>query len=272
MFQDTLVQNLGYLCSFYPSIAEVCRRLRINRQQFNKYLNGQVRPSRHNMHRICDFFGVTESEILLEHGRFAEIMSLRKRPLTYAALAEPLRHIEALYRESRNLDRYVGYYFRYFYSFGYPGHIMKSFASLFEKDGRYYWKNIEIRRSSGPGFAATISKYTGAVFFLGERVFIVEYESMLRHSITQVILYPSYHKRMIYLRGIQTGAPTMRGRKPGASVVLLEFLGRDVDLRKAMRSSGLFPEDDPAIDPAIRELVVNNVPEGSYVLETEEVV
>mgnify|MGYP001972390984 CR=1 FL=1 len=45
------------------SIAAVCRRVGINRQQFNKYLAGAVRPSRHNMRRICDFFGVTEALI-----------------------------------------------------------------------------------------------------------------------------------------------------------------------------------------------------------------
>lgn len=224
------------------------------------------------MRRICDFFGVAESEILLEPDRFTDIISPRRRKLTDAALAEPLQHVEALYRESQRLERYVGYYYRYFYSFGNPGHIMKSLASLFEKDGRYYWKNIEIVRSPGAGLASTVSKYTGVVFLLAERIFIVEYESTLRQSITQAILYPSYNRKMMYLRGIQTGASTVRGRKPGASVVLLECLGQNVDLRKAMRSSGLYAEDDPAIDPAIRELIANDVPDGSYVLETEEII
>lgn len=271
MTHPILAQNLGYLCSFYPSIAQICRRLDINRQQFNKYLSGHVRPSRHNMRRICDFFGVTEAELLMDHGRFAEIISLRQRPLTNEALAEPLAHIEAIYRESQSLDRYVGYYFRYFYSFGHPGRIVKSLASLFESEGRYYWKNIEIWRTGGPGFAATTTKYTGAAFFLGERIFIVEYESMLKNSVTQVTLYPSYHTRMTRLRGVQTGAPTARGRKPSASLVLMEFLGRHIHVRNALRSSGLFLEDDPAIDPAIRELIVNRVPDGSYVLEAEEI-
>lgn len=224
------------------------------------------------MRLICDFFGVTESEILFEPDRFAEIISLRRRQLPCAALTEPLQHIETLYRESGNLDRYVGYYYRYFYSFGYPGHIIKSLASLFEKDGRYCWKNIEIVRSVIPGGTTTVSKYAGVVFLLAERIFIVEYETTLRQSITQAILYPSYRRKMMYLRGVQTGAPTMRGRKPGASVVLLEFLGKDVNLRKAMRSSGLYAEDDPAIDPAIRLLIANSVANGAYVLETEETI
>lgn len=271
MTQRSFAQNLGYLCGFYPSVAEVCRRLGMNRQQFNKYLSGQVRPSRHNMHRICDFFGVNESEMLLDHGRFAEIVSLRRAPLVGDAIAEPLRHLESLYSASKSLERYVGYYFRYFYSFGHAGKIVKSLASLFEKDGRYYWKNIEIHRSGVPGSSPTTTKYTGAVLFLGERIFIVEYESMLRNAVTQVTLYPSYHTRMTRLRGIQTGAPTARGRRPGASLVLMEYLGRRIHVRDALRSSGIFADDDPAIDPEVRALIVNRIPENAYVLEADEI-
>lgn len=271
MTQRTFAQNLGYLCGFYSSVAEVCRRLGMNRQQFNKYLSGQVRPSRHNMHRICDFFGVNESEMLLEHGRFVETISLRKAPLVNDSLTEPLHHLEILYRSSKNLDRYVGYYFRYFYSFGHAGKIVKSLAHLFERDGRYFWKNIEIHWSDAPGSRPTTTKYTGAVLFLGERIFIVEYESMLRNAVTQVTLFPSYHTRMTRLRGIQTGAPTARGRRPGASLVLMEYLGRRIHIRDALRSSGIFPDDDPAIDPAIRALIVNRIPGDSYVLEADEI-
>ncbi|WP_315983591.1 helix-turn-helix transcriptional regulator [Aliamphritea spongicola] len=47
--------NLQFLCGFYSSISEVCRRLEINRQQFNRYLNGKAFPSFKNLKKICDF-------------------------------------------------------------------------------------------------------------------------------------------------------------------------------------------------------------------------
>lgn len=266
---DEFARNLSYLCGYYPSIAEVCRRLHVNRQQFNKYLSGQVRPSRHNMRRICDFFGVTESEVMLEHPRFVEIISLRRRPVSTAALAGPLEHIEALYAQSGDLERYVGYYYRYFYAFSYPGYIIKSLARIFEKDGRYYWRNIERLQERGAE-GTTTGKYAGAVFFLAERIFIVEYDQLLRNGITQVALYPSYHTKIDYLRGIQTGEPAKRGRKPAASLVLMEYLGTGIDIRKALLASGLFPGDSDAISPKIRGLITNRIPEGSYVLEAEE--
>lgn len=268
MPQDELSQNLNYLCSLYPSIAEVCRQLDINRQQFNKYLGGQSRPSRHNMRKICDFFGVTESEILLEYGRLVELVSLRRRPFASKALEQPLSHLEGLYQKSAPLDRYLGYYFRYFYSFGYPGYIIKSLAVIHEQDGRYFWKNMEVMGGDVVGGPTTVSKYVGACFLLGDRIFIIEYETLLKNFITQLTLYPSYHTRVDRLIGIQTGGPAKRGRKPGASKVLLQYLGRQIDVRRALKASSIFPAEE--IEPWIREMVDNSIAEKSSVLDIEE--
>ncbi|HSH41898.1 MAG TPA: helix-turn-helix transcriptional regulator [Arenicellales bacterium] len=269
MNDDALSVNIAHLCSYYPSIAEVCRRLGINRQQFNRYLAGQSRPSRHNMRRICDFFGVTESEILLEPAQFAKLVSLRRQPLSAdESLAGPLRHVEALYQASGSLARYTGYYFRYYYSFGYPGMVIKSLAVIAERDGKYFWKNVEVARRDGSGNAGALSKYDGIVLLLADRIFVIEYESLLRNSITQMTLYPSHQMRVDHLTGIQTGAPVRRGRKPGASLVMLEYLGRDVDLRKALAECNTIPEED--VDPEILRLIRNHIPPGQHVLEAEQ--
>ncbi len=269
MTDNPLPANLRYLSSLYPSIAEVCRRLGINRQQYNKYLAGQARPSRHNLRRICDFFGVSEWELLLEERRFAELVSVRRSPAGGEALAGPLAHVEALYRHSASLERYVGYYYRYFYSFGYPGKIIKSFAAIFEHDQRYFWKNIELMPRDMLGTGMSVGKYTGAAFFLGERIYIVEYESLMASSITQLVLYPSYAPRVDYLVGVQTGGPIKRGRKPAASFVLLEYLGREVDLRLACRKAGVFDEHE--IDERIVSTIRNRMAEGAYVFEAEQI-
>lgn len=268
---ETLPQNLAFLCSYYPSIADVCRRLQINRQQFNKYLSGQTWPSRRNMRRICDFFGVTEAELLVEHPRFTEIVGLRRRAADAPPPSDALTHLERLYQRSGNLGRYVGYYFRYHYSFGYAAKIIKSLTLIYEKDRRYYWKTVERLAPMVNRHKPGASKYVGALLLLGDRIFALEYETKLRASITEAILYPSYHASVTYLIGIQTGMPLLRGRRPAASVVLFEYLGRDIDLRKALKACGLFDETDPTIDPGIRSLIANRIPEGAYVLETEEI-
>src|SRR5690606_3569110 len=74
---DILGSKLKLLCSHYRSIAEVCRKLVINRGQFNKYLSGESRPTAHNLKRICYFFGVEAYELGLPSEQFAQLIGIR---------------------------------------------------------------------------------------------------------------------------------------------------------------------------------------------------
>ena len=56
--QVEFCENLRFACGFFRSVAEVCRKLEINRAQFNRYLNGTTTPSSFILQKICDFFGV----------------------------------------------------------------------------------------------------------------------------------------------------------------------------------------------------------------------
>lgn len=263
-------RNLALLCSYHASIADACRRLGINRQQFNKYLSGQSRPSRRNMRRMCDFFGVTEAEMLMEPAQLEQIVALRRKPDPLPQMRRPLLHVEALYRRSQSLEKYLGYYYRYFYSFGNKGLITKSLATIYRQGDQYYWKNIEILRHPETGKTLGMSKYAGTLLYLADRIHIVEYETLDFTSITQMTLYPSHQHRLFRLMGIQTGGPTRRGRKPGASKVALDFLGRDIDLRKALAGTGLFLPDSKSIPAEIAALVTNTVQPGAFVLEVDE--
>ena len=93
---------------------------------------------------------------------------------------------------------------------------------------------------------------------------------MEMNSVTQMTLYPSYLSRIDYLLGIQTGGPTRRGRKPGASRVALEFLGTDISVLRAMRQTGMFYPDDPALRRDIVKAIGNSIDPGAFVLEVDE--
>ncbi|MFZ9199480.1 MAG: helix-turn-helix domain-containing protein [Paracoccaceae bacterium] len=267
---DPLSENLKFLCGHYPSIAHVCRKVGINRQQFNKYLSGQMRPSRASMRKICDFFGVNEAELLLDPMDLQKIFEVRKRPVRETALDGPIAHLPNIYRSSLSLDRYIGYYYRYFFAFGYPGMIVKSLLRI-TGDGRYYYtKNIEVLREPGNQRSITINKYLGVAFYLGDRIQLIEYEALQTNSISQSVYHPSYHSRVDKLIGIQIGAPTRKGRRPGASKVLLEFLGREIHTRQALSRIGLFEVGSPSIPPSIVDLIRNPMANGQYVLDVEE--
>lgn len=81
-------------------------------------------------------------------------------------------------------------------------------------------------------------------------------------------LYPSHQMRIDHLTGFETGAPVRRGRKPGASLVVLEYLGRNVDLRKALAECNTIPEED--MDPEILRPIRNRILPDQHVLEAEQ--
>src|SRR5579872_5871228 len=81
--QVEFCENLRFACGLFRSVAEVCRKLEINRAQFNRYLNGTTTPSSFILQKICDFFGVEPTEIYLHRDQFRKLIELRqeKRPV-----------------------------------------------------------------------------------------------------------------------------------------------------------------------------------------------
>jgi transcriptional regulator with XRE-family HTH domain len=270
---EALASNLKLLCGYYESVSEVCRRLELNRQQFNKYLAGRSAPSRHNLRRICEFFGVEESEILLPHRRFAEIVDLRPRGRR-AASNQPLhlQHVELLRRLSGGqLDAYVGYYYRYFYSYGFRGRIVKSLLGLYRKDDLYYTKNIGVLSDSrGERPFSVRFKYLGLPLMLNDRIFLIEYESILRDMVSETILYPAYRNRLDLLLGVQCTLAGRRTREPAAGKVVLEFLGRQINVRRALRTCGLFAPEEERVPTSILDQLDNHIPADDYVLLAAE--
>jgi len=99
------------------------------------------------------------------------------------------------------------------------GKVIRSLAFVYREDNKYYWKNIEILRDAQTGQSNGLNKYEGVMFYLADRLYIIEYDAIEVNTITQATLYPSHRSRIDLLLGIQTGGPTRRGRHPGASKV-----------------------------------------------------
>lgn len=59
-----------------------------------------------------------------------------------------------------------------------------------------------------------------------------------------------------------------RGRRPAASVVLLEHLGSRIDLRRALKRCGRFDEMD--IEAPLRRMIQNEITTGNYVFDVEQ--
>ncbi|WP_333814355.1 helix-turn-helix domain-containing protein [Tabrizicola sp.] len=245
-------RNLGLLCSYQRSIAEICRKLGFNRQQFNKYLAGSVMPSRRNMRRICDFFGVTESELLLPHDEFRHLVVLRPAGPVAEALPSAVTRFQSA---SRLLpERYLGNYLLYSPSFAMPGLFTVSFVRMSLQGGMAVWKNIEyLRRHDRNGRIQQISKYIGIVAEVGDRLNVLQEEELRHEVVNQTILYPAYGNPVRRLYGMHLSLTDMHRRTPAASRVVLDRIEGTLHLRRVLRRCGQYPADQIPYD--IRELL-----------------
>lgn len=270
--QDNIARNLKLLCSYAPSVAEVCRGVGINRQQFTKYLNGTSRPSARNMRRICDYFGVEEEELLLPHGRFSELVALRPRARhLLRALGPAAAHIDRMIAASADsLKPYCGYYFYYYYTPSRPGMIRRSILRIAGYKGVYYTRLSErIQPEESPLGRSHFIRYVGVAVMLGRRIFITDHNTNALRSLSQTILFPAAGEVPEFLTGMTLGVQGRSARSPFAAQVFLEYLGAQTDIRQAMRMTGIFPAHSEALPRNVaRMLAVGG--EGQHMLTALE--
>ncbi|WP_234263708.1 helix-turn-helix domain-containing protein [Hydrogenophaga sp. NFH-34] len=264
---DDFCRNLRLACSFHPSIAQVCRRLDLNRAQFNKYLSGAARPSAHTLLRIGDFFGLESHEMLLPHSRFAQLLSLRPaRPARPTEADDPLaRHLEGLRRRSRgSLDKYLGYYFEYYHSMAFPGYVLRSLFVLYRQGDDVCYRRMERLSHLGQPASGFRCRYLGVALLLNERIILIDYESLTSNEVTETILYPTYKSRVNSLTGLKIGVSAADRREPACARVVLQFLGQRIHVRGALRQCGLLSPDPALIGADVLSRIDNRGTDGQH--------
>ncbi len=268
---SNLTANLKLLCSYHASTSEVCRRLQINRQQFMKYLAGTAFPSRYNLRRICDFFGVDEYEILMPHEQFREIVRLRPHGQTDSLAIPPMLRnlLGQTQRQKGQLTKYFGYYYKYFYSLSSPGSILRSLVCVYSRGDYTLYKTIERLKPVGAQTTPYIFKYSGILVHVGDRLYMIDHEAIAGNEISQTILYPSYRNRVITLIGLMIGVSGTEAHQPTAARVALEYLGRTIDLRRALKRCRLYPDNSNEISHQVVEYLKGSSSSPSYLLRAE---
>ena len=249
--------NLRMLCSYYRSVADVCRKLNLNRAQFNRYLNGTSKPSNHTLERICDFFGVEPSEIYLPREHFHQIVQVRPRQRGERAVYAD--HIARLQHQGNGkFDKYLGYYYEYYQSMSAPGKVLRGLVHIFTHEGAIYHERLERFPQYANLDESYKCKYVGATFYLNDRIFLIDYESLTGNEIAQTILFPTYKNKVARLSGLMLGVSSSNQRAIACARVVFEFLGKSIDTRAAMRLCGVFGPRDGEIDPTILKVIDNS--------------
>ena len=257
-----LGQNLRLLCSYYKSIAEVCRRLEVNRPQFNRYLSGRFRPAAHTLRRFCDFFGVEVHEILLPHDQFRELINQRPAPRYQKesnSQGEISQHLARLNKLSApDSDRYLGYYYEYYLSMSMPGKVLCNLVCIEQQGQQLVYQRTE-RMSATPTQRAYHNVYKGLVWLLSDRLFLCDYETLNGYEITQTVLFPSFKNRITRLTGLKLGVADNSERMPCSTRVLYEFLGTDINVRKVLKRCGVYEIDAKELDDVVIKAVKNDI-------------
>ncbi len=277
--RDYFPKNLRLLCSYHDSISDVARRLRMNRQQIMKYLAGRAYPSARSMRRLCDFFGVEEYEIIMPDDQFRDIIRLKPIPPMTSNLTPPLLSalLKAAAGQMPQLRGYAGYYYEFRYSFTSQRLILKSLLNIQEIDGLIMYKSVERLKVQGSVSTCSAStqngvdvfKYTGILLTIGNRIHMLDQEGLMGQELSHMILFPPYRSRISALRGMKMGVTATEAHEPIAARVVLEKIGRNIDLRRAMSRCGLYDPENVGVPRSVLEYLGHHDQEEPIIFKSE---
>jgi hypothetical protein len=171
-----------------------------------------------------------------------------------------VEHLERLHELSQGkFDRYLGYYFEYYNSMTVYGRVIRGLIRIFkEGNGVYYQRFERVPRAAKLGEVYRY-KYMGFAYFLNDRIFLVDYETINGSEITQTVLFPDYKKKVQRLSGLTLGVSSGNQRPIACARIVFEYLGENIDLRKAVRRCGILDPKVTEIDPTILRVIDNSV-------------
>lgn len=249
---DHFLENLQTLCEQSRTVSELCRKIGINRQQFNKYLAGTHQPSRSNLRAIARYFGLSEDVLfsnpkdfrsMLEGGHFHLFRSLIQSPKMLLFINEMMGM-----SSGQTTAGITGVYERYHYSSIYPGKILRSMYCIYEKNGvlmHYYVERFP--SMDGTDKVDYLFKYHGLSFLLAGRIFAVDFETIQRNEMTFSNLAAVSRNATKYIFGVTSGVAATMMRQPVAAKVAMSFVEKGLIRKAHIRRATVLAPDDPGI-------------------------
>jgi transcriptional regulator with XRE-family HTH domain len=249
--------NLRLLCDRQGSISHICRKVGINRQQFNKYLSGKHLPSSGNIRIIANFFGLSPEVLFSEpehfralvDGNFFDVLdNLRRAP-------QVLSFLDTVAVSSKvDMGEYVGCYDRYQYSSIYSRKILRSAFCIFQNGdflNHYYVERFP--SYDNPNKTEYIFKYHGFTFPVEDRVFCIDFESVQRNEFTFGIFSSVQRSAKRFMFGIVSGVAATMFRQPFSTRAVLHYRRPGLLSREELQNTTTLDMNDNSIPREARE-------------------
>jgi len=253
--QDDFARNLRRLCADTGSIAQVCRGIGINRQQFNRYLNGHGLPSAHNLRRIARFFGLEEEQLFAPHQDFRQAQSALVK-----GAALPAQQFGAQFAgQARQMRRFLGFYNGYYRTPTWPGQVMRTLIRLREEDGHVVTDTFE-RAAASDGSIRQRGRYRGMAVYHNNRICMYESPRNAQGFLSETVLMPAHPQQTSYLQGLVLGISARADQPPYAARTVWVRISERLTAREALAATGACREDSPRLDPKVRRLLGGEQP------------
>lgn len=253
----TFAANLRHLCDQRGSISLICRKININRQQFNKYLSGRHMPSSANVRIIAEHFGLGPEVLLSPHPEFRALIDgnfvdtfnrLRAAPHVQKFLTTVMSTPESVEQAL------TGVYDRYQFSSIYPRRILRASLCIYRGADLLQHTYVEHFPShDDPKRTAYTFKYHGYVLPIENRIFTVDFETVQRNEMTFGIYSTVQRSTKRFMFGITSGIAATMFRQPFSTRIALHYRRPGILTREDLAASTALDMNDSSIPREIRE-------------------
>ncbi|MFJ4192508.1 hypothetical protein [Pseudomonas sp. NPDC089534] len=145
----------------------------------------------------------------------------------------------------------TGYYHEYAHSMAQPGNVHCALVSIQDTDGHLVYERVERLASERSGQTRHV-RYEGVIYYLGDRLYLIDYESAGSSEINQTILAPSFKHQHPRLNGLKLGVTACDRRTPLCARVVWDSLGPDINRTEAFRRVKEYSADDQDLDADLK--------------------
>jgi transcriptional regulator with XRE-family HTH domain len=254
-------ENLRRLSTAKSSIAQVCRDLNMNRQQFNKYLSGANLPGQAILERISQYFGVGQGSLFDSpeniHNGFSEDAT---SPGTFFSRinATQFSIMEECISGSDNVNMQEGCYVIYFPGPNNPVDIVRSIMVVFKVGSLMCFRRYtRLRKKGEPNYRFAFGKHDGIIIERNGRTFLLGKNSEGFGELSLISFGSSATPHFGMMAGLAM-VFTQRG-EPMALRTTLSYFGAKKNLRRALRLCGIVPGDSQEIPVGVRKSILDEV-------------